>query len=91
MIVYVWHFSVRKETEKITRAERVVFYANTVLLYTKSDELSAGTFPIDAGPLHLLPGRDTAGRCLHRNATAPIGEGKPPAGSAALDFFPPSW
>ena len=35
MIVYVWHFSVRKETEKFPRAERVVFYANTVLLYTK--------------------------------------------------------
>jgi hypothetical protein len=50
-IVYFWHFAVRKETEKIPRAERVVFYANTVFSYTKKGALTMGLFPFNADPL----------------------------------------
>jgi hypothetical protein len=48
-IVYFWHFAVRKETEKIPRAESVVFYANTVFPYAKS-ALAMGLLPFHAAP-----------------------------------------
>ena len=50
-----------------------------------------GLLRFHTDPLHLLPVRDPAGRCLRWNATAFISERKPPVRSAALDFFPPSW
>ena len=72
-------------------ARKSCFLCKYCVIVYKKEGPTMGLLRFHTNPLHLLPDRDTAGRCLHGNATALIGERKPPVGSAALDFFPPSW